>query len=132
MLPPAPFPPTGSRDGPHDFGREEDGDRYRRPFDDDGDDDGDVLPGFGPPPFPPPFPPPGRYTRPFPDDGFDRQPYRPGPPPPFPPPPARRFERAGGECGWIGRRAERTGSLYWWHRFDECRAHGYDIFSGDR
>jgi hypothetical protein len=27
----------------------------------------------------------------------------------------------GGECGWLYRRAQATGSPYWWQHFEECR-----------
>lgn len=28
---------------------------------------------------------------------------------------------SGGGCGWLHRRAETTGSRYWWRRYRECR-----------
>lgn len=27
----------------------------------------------------------------------------------------------GDECGWLWRRAQATGSPYWWQRYEECR-----------
>lgn len=38
-----------------------------------------------------------------------------------PPPPRRGRGPRGGNCGWMKKKAKRTGSPYWWDRYDECR-----------
>lgn len=41
-----------------------------------------------------------------------------------PPPPPRNRARGRGRgpnCGWMLKKAKRTGSDYWWNRYDECR-----------
>lgn len=38
-----------------------------------------------------------------------------------PPPPPHRGRGRGPNCGWMKKKAKRTGSHYWWNRYDECR-----------
>lgn len=44
-----------------------------------------------------------------------------------PPPPPRHFAPhgpgPGPDCGWLRRKAKRTGSGYWWSRYRDCRGY---------
>lgn len=79
------------------------------------------VPGPGVPHGAPPPPPrERRYVEPR---------YRWVAPPAIYLPPWRRYSYiVEDDCAWIGRRAIRTDSEYWWRRYEACRYYGYDIY----
>ena len=78
------------------------------------------VPGPGVPHGAPPPPRERRYYEPR---------YRWVAPPAIYLPPWRRYSYiVEDDCAWIGRRAIRTDSEYWWRRYEACRYYGYDIY----